>query len=167
MSLRVSVATALLLGSCDSPGAEVNRSTDTPAAVVEIAREPFQAFPTAASVRLFVSELGPEGPFLERAGRELTREQLAAIEATFSVVTYSGGPVDAVACYIPHHFLRYLDDDGRTVGEVAVCFCCKEARVEPDNLQNRPNVVLDFDDGRLKAQIEALGLPTEIGCPPN
>jgi hypothetical protein len=164
MRLRAALACLLLLSACSDSANSPSTGVAEEPAQAELLRTPFAPFPEATDVRLFISETGPDGPFVEPAGRRLSVADRSAFEQTLAAVTYSAGPSEAAACYVPHHFFRYFNDAGQEVGEVAICFCCKEARLTPDTLPAGPYVVLDFDEPRLREVIAALSLPTDVGC---
>ena len=109
------------------------------------------------------------GVYIEPSGRSLSAVQRRAFEATLSKVSSRNGAADA--CFIPHHFLRYYNESGQQVGEIAVCFCCSGAAASPElfsytgggflhSYVNR----LDYDREQLKALIESLGLPADVWC---
>ncbi|WP_296815560.1 hypothetical protein [Brevundimonas sp.] len=137
-----------------------------------IARSAVRPFPDATEVRLLVEgeitqdDLNPG--FIEPEGRVLSADQRRAFERTLSAASYGEGDRAYSACFIPHHFFRYFDAQGRQVGQVAVCFCCYGVQAWPDlDLPVAPGadfVEFQFDEPALRALISSMELPVDINC---
>ena len=139
-------------------------SADDPPRIIRL--RPAKLFPEAVQVRLFV-ESGRYGadnrPILvSNSGRILTATERREFESALTIATYdrfTTGP----ACFIPHHFFRYYNRQGRQVGEVAVCFCCAQYSVSPRR-GRRGETDLGRLDPKLKKLVGRMGLPTDIEC---
>ena len=143
-----------------------------PPEAVEISRTPVEPYPSATEVRLFVQDgrdADGKGLYSDQDGRLLTRSERRAIERTIKTAHYRPGERWAAACFIPHHFFRYYDAQGRQIGEMAICFCCAGIQESPGiPLSEGPSGTetseLTFDYTALKAAVEAMGLRTDIEC---
>jgi hypothetical protein len=141
---------------------------------LEVRYSPVAIYPEAIAVRLKVHDLGysEDGRprFSRPEGRSLTDEQRSRFEAAFQQAEIirrpppGDGVATAAACFIPHHFFEYLDNAGRVVGEVAVCFCCDGARFSPSVGRWNADAYVHEDIAAIKTLVEDMGLPTEVGC---
>lgn len=171
---------ALLLCACGDadrvttsvPDAQASLDEPLPPQAVEIARTPVEVYPAATKVRLFVQDgrdAEGRGLYSDPDGRLLTRSERTAVERTIGAAHYGPGERLVAACFVPHHFLRYYDAEGRQVGELAICFCCAGIQAHPsvalsDGPAGAESSELTFDYDALKAAVEAMGLPTDIEC---
>ena len=158
------LAALLLVTGCDAPAEkEAEASADQ---VDQAIRPTGSPFPEASQVRLFV-ELDwsmedqapvfskPDGLLLESAEREKLEQALIIGPA----------PEWGLACFIPHHFFRYYDENGVQVGEIEVCFCCDEVRTSSDaHLTIGEGEILDADYALLRQLVADLGEPTDVQC---
>lgn len=171
---------ALLLCGCGDPANQAPSVTHAgadftepyPPEAVEISRTPVETYPSATEVRLFVQDgrdADGKGLYSDPDGRLLTPAERRAIESAIKTAHYGSGARSVAACFIPHHFFRYYDAQGRQVGEMAVCFCCAGIRASPSiPLSEGPSGTetseLTFDYTALKAAVEAMGVRTDIEC---
>lgn len=124
-------------------------------------------FPAATSVRLFVEVGANDGVpiFNNPAGHILTASQRANFEAALHMVK---APDEMAACFIPHHFFRYYDKQGKQIGEFEVCFCCDGIEVSgAPTLVADPSQMLSADYAKVKDLVRDLGEPTDIDCSEN
>jgi len=123
------------------------------------------AFPTAATVRLFVEtgySAGGDPIYSKPSGVSLTQRQRAQFEAALVVQPM---PDEDAACFIPHHFFRYYDKSGKPLGDVAVCFCCGGVRASgSSNIVTGPNQELSANFGQVAQLIESMGEPINVLC---
>lgn len=158
-------AASLVLGCTQQPNAPAPKRSDD-SVTENLVRNVGNPFPDASEVRLFVEsgEYGSEGhPILSSPeGRRLTDDQRRAFEAALRIEPM---PEEMAACFIPHHFFRYFDSEGRQVGEIAVCFCCAGVEIDgntPVPLQT--NEIFGADFGALERFVQSIGEPTDIAC---
>jgi hypothetical protein len=122
-------------------------------------------FPSAKEVRLFVSKPydgGNKVTYSKREGLALKADERAEFESTLRVEPM---PQDMAACFVPHHFFRYYDADGKQIGEIEVCFCCEGVRAsENSKIAVKPDQILTADYGKLKKLVQRLGESTEVNC---
>ena len=180
MNIRLALCAvaALVVCACDRTQSEVGAGqaeavltqTLRPDAGRTLLRTaPVAPYPEAASVRLFVrGDFDSADEYVEAKGRLLSAAQRGALEGALRVVSYDRPPAAVAACFVPHHFIRYFDRQGRQIGEVAVCLCCHGARAAPDVAGPAPEGVgdhhLDFDETAFRQIITEMGLPTDINC---
>ncbi|MFU7528903.1 hypothetical protein [Qipengyuania sp. ASV99] len=124
---------------------------------------PFEPFPEAATVQLFIDTSGTSslrdaiaaGPVAT-----LTDAQRTELGASFTIIT-DHGVGEAAACFIPHHFFRYTGADGELIGDVSVCFSCGGNEVSPGpDLPNGSWIQEDIT--RIEALVASMDHPTEI-----
>ena len=123
-------------------------------------------FPTAREVRLFVNTDNAEGQpiYSNPKGRVLTATQRTQLESLIAIHTIA--PDDEFTmCFIPHHFFRYFDKDGKQVGEIAVCFCCAGVQQsEGSQVRVTKDEILGADFGKLQSFVASLGERTDVQC---
>lgn len=125
-------------------------------------------YPTARSVRLFVRSDIPSKDYSvyrtvwtgPRDGYLLNPDQMRRLRSTLEIVPTPSSPP---ACFIPHHFFRFLDKDGRQIGEIQICFCCLGAATEPA-LAIEPGKMLSADYSAVERLVHELGAPTNVQC---
>lgn len=123
------------------------------------------AFPDAREVRLFV-ETGQKSngnpAYAEPNGRILTKAQRDTFESTLQIDPI---PDALAACFIPHHFFKYYDSQGKELGQIEVCFCCAGVRAsQSSQIAIGPDQWLSADFGKLERFIASLKLPTVVQC---
>ncbi|KQZ63766.1 hypothetical protein ASD67_04230 [Sphingopyxis sp. Root1497] len=131
--------------------------------------------PDAVEVRLFVEGVphrttarvnqlinNPDGILLTAGQRAILDRSVHRYRAKPSEM----GKYDMPACFIPHHFFRYYDKDGRQIGELAVCYCCGDIRVTPYTYgpNGDRSEVWDFDYDGVKKMLKEMDVPTDIDC---
>lgn len=119
-------------------------------------------FPQGEYVQLFYEDTRVQRNVL--AGPRLTPDQRRQLE---TAVRYRKVDPDEAFpdCFVPHHWFRYFDRDGKQTGEVAVCFCCFDASVSGEGVPNpKLGEVVDADYGKLQGLVRGLGVPTDIAC---
>lgn len=138
----------------------------------EIADIELKPWPEAVSVRLFVEaeERTSDGDraYVRPQGQRLSAAQRAEFERNLRLISFDKAPDAAMACFVPHHFLRYYDASGEQIGELSICFCCAEVQAKgkpttaamPEGATYQEIVFLNG----LKSAIANLGYSTEIGC---
>lgn len=167
--LTAIVALAMAAAGCE-------RKVDTPAqpdpsnAAASLAtpfkdRRVTNPFPGATELRLFV-EVGytkDSKPVLsKRKGVLLDAAQRKAFEDSL-VITVA--PEYDTMCFIPHHFFRYYDANGKLLGGVSVCFCCDGVAASGSKALEPPtDALLSADYQKLKKLVAALGEPTDVLC---
>ncbi len=146
----------------DAAQRETATAAPKPAAPDRTVKNPY---PTASEVRLFVEiDYTKDGKmvFNKPEGRLLSANEQTQFERAL-VVTKA--PEEVAACFIPHHFFRYYDRQGKQVGEVEVCFCCTGVRASgASDIAIGFNQILSADFGQLKKLVHALGEPTDVQC---
>ena len=163
MTKWVSIVAASLAFACC--GCHGEPASSDPAATAEVGRTSpaGNPFPAATEVRLFVNtDYDDNGRLILDGGLALTPSQRAEFESLLRVEPL---PEQLAACFIPHHFFRYLDGAGNVLGEVEICFCCEGVSVSKGNaikLTNGEQVGGDF--AKLRAFVQSLGKPTDGGC---
>lgn len=122
-------------------------------------------FPDAKEVRLFVEKdygKGGNAIFARPEGRVLKKDEVSDFEAALRVAK---APEEMAACFIPHHFFRYFDGQGKEIGEIEVCFCCAGVRASKGaNISIGSDEILAADYAKLEALVHRLGEPTEVHC---
>jgi hypothetical protein len=123
------------------------------------------AFSQASQVRLFVNtSYDSDGmpAYSEPKGRALSGAQRKAFEATLQIDPI---PDELAACFIPHHFFRYYDSQGKEIGQISVCFCCNGAQVSgASGIAIGPDQWLSADYDKLEQFVKSLDLPTDVQC---
>ena len=72
------------------------------------------------------------------------------------------------ACFVPHHYFRYYDAQGKQIGQLAVCFCCLGAQAEPRlAFEGGDADSLRVNIPAVKSFVRSLGLPTDVACSPD
>ena len=171
-SILVALAAALFFGSfallAFSRSDRSDQAAGTKRVSAFVPNKPFRnPFPSASEVRLFVeTDYDPKGKpsYSKPQGRVLTASQRAELESLISVHAISPDQ-EFAACFIPHHFFRYIDNAGKVVGDVAVCFCC--AGVEQSagsNVRLTKGQMLVADFRKLKSFVSSLGERTDVQC---
>jgi hypothetical protein len=160
------LATALLLGCSDPASEPAAQSSAEPvgqAAGAQVAREVGNPFPSATEVKLFVnSGYDAEGHPIMSGSRILTPAQRKAFEAALRIEPM---PEALDACFIPHHFFRYYDEQGSQIGEIKVCFCCEGVQVSPGaSAVPDSNEIFGADYSALKRLVQLMGERTDIEC---
>jgi hypothetical protein len=162
------LAAALLVGCSDGlsePREQTSRAAASNTIAARAARSIGNPFPDATEVRLFVNDgYDDEGsPTMSApAGRPLSRSQRKAFEAA---VRIEPAPDAVDACFIPHHFFRYFDKQGRQIGEIEVCFCCDGVSVsEGASVSPGPNEWFAADYTALRKLVQSMGERTDIEC---
>lgn len=122
-------------------------------------------FPQATQLRLFV-EVGytkAGKPILSKAqGIPLNATQRKVFEDSLRV---TAAPEYDVMCFIPHHFFRYYDANGKLLGNVSVCFCCDGVAASGSKTLEPPSgATLSANYQQLKKLVAELGEPTDILC---
>ena len=153
-----------MVTACDQ-SAQVQKVEHSSPNVSEV-RKIEDPVPNASEVRLFVEvdydKNSGEPIFNKKNGVVLSATDRVRFEDTLRFVAT---PEAMAACFIPHHFFRYFDNEGKQVGEVAVCFCCAgTASSGSDKLKPRPDEILDADLKALKNLVLRLGEPTQVLC---
>lgn len=129
--------------------------------------KPFRdPYPGATEVRLFIEARDGRGEpaLVNPAGRVLTEKQRVEFESLIAIHTISPEDMFA-ACFIPHHFFRYFDGEGKLVGEIEVCFCCagvQQSEGSKVRLSEGQTLLADFP--RLESFVTSLGERTDVGC---
>lgn len=124
-------------------------------------------------MRLFVEDLSYEER--KRTGTTMSNPKgvvlNAAQRATLdkSVTLYRMTPEEYenaayAACFIPHHFFRYYDSNGRQLGELAVCYCCRGIRLPSTFREIRNDEEWRFDYEAVKKMLEGMSIPTNVHC---
>jgi hypothetical protein len=127
--------------------------------------KPLDPYPDAVRVELYAVEKewnGKTDRIVREWVRPLAKDQRAAFERNLTIAYYEKGKAVAACCF-PHHFLRYFDVNGKLLGEVGICFCCRCVTSDVGG-PLRDNEYREFDYAKMKALIEGLGIPTEMGC---
>lgn len=161
------VAAVLLAGCSGSDERSRQASAETShQAPVEGSRRTPEIFPTAIEVRLFVDTEEQDASDGRTVSRESGLKLSVAQRAEFESLFYVDSAERAfAACYIPHHFFRYYDANGKQIGEIAVCFCCGQTQMEPaSGMKLASNEYFDADFGKLEKFVQQLGKPTDIQC---
>lgn len=133
-------------------------------------------WPEATEVRLFVEDLSYDER--ERTGATMSNPKgvllNAAQRATLdkSVTLYRMTPEEYenaayAACFIPHHFFRYYDSNGRQLGELAVCYCCRGISLPSTFREIREDEEWRFDYEAVKKMLEGMNIPTNVHCGPD
>ena len=137
----------------------------TTAPPVEQTKPVTNAFPLATEVRLFVEtdvDANGKSVFSKPKGLKLSPQQRQAFEASLVVEPI---PDMVIGCFIPHHFFRYFDANGRSIGEIEVCFCCSGVLATgAANIPIGKNQRLSADYDKLEAFVRSLGEPTQGQC---
>ncbi|MFN4097586.1 MAG: hypothetical protein ACK4GG_12530 [Sphingomonas sp.] len=122
-------------------------------------------FPAATEVRLFVEVAYTKDNkqiLSKRKGIPLDSTQRKAFEDSLVI---TAAPEYDTMCFIPHHFFRYYDANGKQLGSVSVCFCCDGVAASGSKALETPtNAVLSADYQKLKTLVAALGEPTDVLC---
>ena len=124
-------------------------------------------FPTASTVRLFVNtDYAKDGTaiYSKPGGLLLNAAQRAEFESALRAHTISPDETFA-ACFIPHHFFRYFDANGKMIGEIEVCFCCAGVEASgASNIELSDTEDLRADYTKLETLVRSLGEPTDVQC---
>lgn len=162
-------AAALAVAGCERK-VDTIAQPDSSNATASIA-QPFKdrrvtnPFPQATQLRLFVEvDYTKAGkPILSKTkGIPLNAAQRKAFEGSLVI---TAAPAWEHACFIPHHFFRYYDSQGKEVGEVAVCFCCEGVSASGSKVLEAPDgAMVSAKYPQLKALVTALGEPAEVLC---
>jgi hypothetical protein len=131
--------------------------------------------PDAVEVRLFVSgtstNVSARAQELigNRQGIALTRDQRAILDRSLyrHRASVYDQPAAANCVFDPHHIFRYFDAKGEQVGELQVCFCCRDVFLfKPDHQRlGGEEEYWEFDFDGLAAMLQAADIPTDIDCP--
>ncbi|ALH82405.1 hypothetical protein AN936_19210 [Sphingopyxis macrogoltabida] len=135
-------------------------------------RRPVVVSPEAVEVRLFVDGL----PFRESShvqalmndteGLRLSRAQREILDRSLTRHRLSPSESDATpACYDPHHFFRYFDAKGERIGELEVCYCCRQVRLYAPDQKLNEGEIWEFDFEGAAKLLKAMNVPTDINCP--
>lgn len=130
-------------------------------------------WPEAVEVRLFVEDL----PYDERErtgasmsnpeGVVLTAPQRATLDRAVTLYRMTAKEYEnhaVAACFIPHHFFRYYDGNGKQLGELAVCYCCGGMSLSPEFRKIRNDEEWQFDYEAVQKMLEGMKIPTNINC---
>lgn len=160
-------ALSLLASACDQKADVQKEPTGTARVSVrpETTDQPVSnSFPTATSVRLFVESGEPGGTmqYSKPAGTLLSPEQRKKLESSLIITK---APEEMAACFIPHHFFRYYNAEGKQIGEIIICFCCNGVETEgASNISPTKGRMLSADYPRIKGLVRELGERTDIQC---
>lgn len=133
-------------------------------------------WPEATEVRLFVEDLSYDER--QRTGVSMSNPKGVVLNAVQrvtldkSVTLYRMTPEEYenaayAACFIPHHFFRYYDSNGRQLGELAVCYCCRGIGLPTTFREIRDDEEWQFDFEAVKTMLEGMNIPTNIHCGPD
>lgn len=166
MTMR-SILIAFLLfmvTGCDK-SAEIREVEQSSSTVSEV-RKIKDPFPDASEVRLFVA-----GDYQKESGKPVFNNENGTILSDADrlrledALRFVAMPEEMFACFVPHHFFRYYDANGRQVGEVEVCFCCAGVAASGSNkLEPRSDDILHADMKALETLVLDLGEPTQVHC---
>ncbi len=136
-----------------------------------ITKTALRLYPEATSVVLYVSakpKTDSSGNFIigQTKGIQLTPEQRKRFEASFYQAHLVSGPdqQEASACFFPHHFFKYYDASGQQVGQVAICFCCLGASMNPVAGKFTATDWVDQDWEALRSLMTSMKVPTDFEC---
>jgi hypothetical protein len=119
-------------------------------------------FPEAAYAQIYVDADDKDQTI--KAGPRLNGQQRSRLQSAIYIETI-GPDATMDACYIPHHWFRYFDAKGNRIGEVAVCFCCSQIRIDPQPYRAYfPNKIMSGNYRKLEGLVRELGQSTNIGC---
>ena len=122
-------------------------------------------FPAATEVRLFVEVAYTKDNkqiLSKRKGVLLNAAQRKAFEDSLVI---TAAPEYDTMCFIPHHFFRYYDANGKQLGSVSVCFCCDGVAASGSKALEPPtDALLSANYQKLKKLVAALGEPTDVLC---
>ena len=171
-ALLLSVGTALVLAVQDGGPSAGNDIFFIPESELKPGqRERIVVNPEAAEVRLFVEGIPFREPSRTREliddvdGVLLTKAQRDILER--SLHRYRLPPSefeDYPACFIPHHFFRYYDAQGNELGELAVCYCCRQVRLNSWSYRRIEGEILQFDYEAIEKMLAGMKVPTNINC---
>ena len=172
MALFVAIGSTLLVSAAnvrrDNNEVLTNAAADRIASTTII-----RPWPEAIEVRLFVQDLSYEEQARTGAsmsnpkGVVLTADQRATLDGSMSLyrIVAENGEITALdACFVPHHFFRYYDKNGKQLGELAVCYCCRQIRPLPALRTPRDNEFWDFDFDGVGKMLEGMNIPTNVRC---
>ena len=132
----------------------------------DVQGKPFKPWPDAAKVQLFIDDGDLGGLKVALANGPvdtLSNEERAEFESALSILTPESGYGEAASCFIPHHFFRYIADDGAVLGDIEICFCCGGNSVSPK--PDLPeNAWIEEDIVRIEALVKKMGHPVNVGC---
>ena len=170
-SLKTSLAfCALLLAGCSSESAETldhgSSKSDLEVAQPVVERRVSNPFPDATELRLFVEtaydQKTGKAIFSRSNGIRLSEPQRRKFEDALKI---EAAPEEMAACFIPHHFFRYFDAEGKQVGEVEVCFCCSGVAASGSpKLQASNGEMLGADYSEVESVVASVGEPTDVLC---
>lgn len=177
MSLRLSIITGCLtISACGQISTVEQGAFPDPSPKYLLWTTQAEAYPAAVEVRLVVDNdvFDKNYRVIERPatvrvlsakerrdfGRALLRQRVIGPAPDGDLQP------DAPACFVPHHFFRYYDRAGLQVGEVAVCFCCYQARAAPEIIEGDRRTWFAVNVSDVKALVRGMGLPTQQQCDP-
>lgn len=123
-------------------------------------------FTEATSVRLFLEQYPNEAQFewdrKHPNGIEINAAQRKQLNEAMYIET--NDDKSFTACFIPHHFFRYFDKSGKQIGEISVCFCCQQVRIEPFGKKLNANQYVEARYTDIAKLVEELGVSTRVNC---
>lgn len=168
--IAVGIALSLSTTNPDSSGGGAVADAQKKAGGTTTAIRPW---PEAIEVRLFVEDLSYDererigATMSNPKGVMLNRDQRATLDNSVTLyrMTHEEYENSAyAACFIPHHFFRYYDSNGKQLGELAVCYCCGGIRLRPALREIRRDEEWQFDYEAVKTMLEGMNIPTNVHC---
>lgn len=101
-------------------------------------------------LRLYNERNGLNPNRIPKEGVRLNDQQVARLK---QAVCSEHARSTAAACFWPHHGFLFLDEQGRIVGSISICFLCDNYEAYSSGFAKR------WDLQALKALFEELGMP--------
>ncbi len=169
LSLYLSGIVLLSLAGCenrDRNGSNEDSNNQIIEAVTKIER--INPYPRAVRVNLLVGDIGGSDLRLSTnpSGIDLNQEQIKELTASLQKVTVIeyGNQDSASGCFIPHHFVRYYDNEDKLIGDIELCFCCEGIMAYPSVINDTKAQYLEADYERLKRMMKDMDVPTDVDC---
>lgn len=164
----LTVAIGITLSTLIGAAALQNQPEEPQGVMIDV-----KPWPDATQVRVFVKDISYDE--FERTGRNMSNPEGVLLSATQraildkSVHLYRMTPKElennwVAGCFIPHHFFRYYDAQGRQLGELAVCYCCRGIGFSPAFRSLGTNEEWRFDFQAVKKMLDEMRIPTDVNC---